>query len=68
MMQYSVYTRYCMSPEKADVHQKRIEKLVPGAGHVSILRVTDKQYAKIVNFWKAKPEPMEAPPRQLEIF
>lgn len=68
MMQYSVYVRHCASKESMDVHIKRVQKLMPPAGLVSILGVTDKQYGDIKNFWgkieKAKPQM----PQQLEIF
>jgi len=68
MMQYSVYTRHCASRQSADVHIKRVKSFVPSQGHVSILRVTDKQYGRILNFWGKKTEKMERPPPQLEMF
>ncbi|MCF8331372.1 MAG: CRISPR-associated endonuclease Cas2 [Bacteroidales bacterium] len=68
MMQYSVYTRHCASKESAEVHMKRVKFLVPEEGQVSILKVTDKQYGQIVNFWGAKSKPVAPGPKQLEIF
>lgn len=68
MMQFSVYTRHCASFESATVHEKRIRKLVPAAGQVSILRITDKQYGDIINFWGAAAQPMPNTPQQLELF
>lgn len=68
MMQYSVYTRHCASRESADVHIKRVQSFVPSKGQVSILRITDKQYSRILNFWGKKAEKMEKPPPQLEMF
>ncbi len=68
MMQYSVYTRHCASSESADVHQRRIEDNVPSAGQVSILRITDKQYGNIINFWGKLDKPLEPAPQQLELF
>lgn len=68
MMQYSVYIRHCASSESADVHEKRINKLVPPLGKVSILRITDKQFGMIINYLgKAKQETVVAP-TQLELF
>lgn len=68
MMQYSVYIRHCASSESADVHEKRIHKLVPPFGKVSILRITDKQFGMIINYLgKAKQENVDAP-TQLELF
>lgn len=68
MMQYSVYSRHCASRESADVHTKRIKKMIPEKGHVSILRITDKQYGDMFNFWGKKASPMPDSPKQLELF
>jgi CRISPR-associated protein Cas2 len=68
MMQFSVYVRHCASKESAEVHTKRIRRLVPEHGLVSILRVTDKQYGHIENFWGAKTLPLKEGPKQLELF
>jgi CRISPR-associated protein Cas2 len=68
MMQYSVYTRHCGSCESADVHTNRVDKIVPAKGQVSILRITDKQYGKILNFWGKATEPLPPKPSQLEFF
>ena len=68
MMQYSVYIRHCASGESADVHEKRINKLVPALGKVSVLRITDKQLGMIINYLgKAKQENSDTP-TQLELF
>jgi len=68
MMQYSVYIRHCASSESADVHEKRINRLVPPLGKVSVLRITDKQFGMIINYLgKAKQESVDAP-TQLELF
>lgn len=68
MMQFSVYTRHCASSESADVHEKRIKMLLPPLGKVSILRITDKQYGNIMNFWGRLEKPKTPPPSQLELF
>lgn len=68
MMQFSVYTRHCASKESADVHIKRIKGLIPEYGQVSILNITDKQYANIINVWGAKSTKLPEGPKQLEIF
>jgi CRISPR-associated endonuclease Cas2 len=49
-MQFSVYVRHCASGESADVHEKRINRLLPPLGKVSILRITDKQFGNIKTF------------------
>ncbi|TGV01940.1 CRISPR-associated endonuclease Cas2 [Flavivirga rizhaonensis] len=68
MMQYSVYIRHCASSESADVHEKRIKRLLPPLGKVSVLRITDKQFGNIMNFWGRSEVPKEPPPTQLELF
>lgn len=68
MMQYSVYMRHCASSESADVHEKRVNNLLPPLGKVSILRITDKQYGNIMNFWGQDEVPKEPQPTQLELF
>ena len=68
MMQFSVYTRHCASSESADVHEIRINKLLPPLGKVSILRITDKQFGNILNFWGKFETPKEPAPSQLELF
>jgi CRISPR-associated protein Cas2 len=68
MMQFSVYIRHCASSESADVHEKRINKLVPAFGKVSVLRITDKQFGMIINYLgKAKQQSPDTP-TQLELF
>jgi CRISPR-associated protein Cas2 len=68
MMQYSVYTRHCASLQSAQVQVKRVESFVPTHGHVSILQVTDRQYADIANYWGSRSTPLASAPRQLELF
>lgn len=68
MMQYSVYMRHCASSESADVHEKQIKRLLPPLGKVSVLRITDKQFGNIMNFWGRAEVPKEPQPTQLELF
>lgn len=68
MIQYSVYHRHCASGESADVHERRVKNLLPPKGYVSILRITDKQYGNIMNYWGIKREKNQKSPQQLEIF
>lgn len=68
MMQYSVYVRHCASSESADVLEKRIHRLLPPLGKVSVLRITDKQFGNILNFWGRAEVPKEPQPKQLELF
>lgn len=68
MMQFSVYVRHCASSESADVHEKRVFKLLPPLGKVSIMRITDKQYGNIANFWGRSEQSSMPQPKQLELF
>lgn len=68
MHQFSVYMRYCASLESAQVHIKRVRGLTPEAGHISILSITDKQYANIVNIWGKVEKKSRPTPLQLEFF
>ncbi len=68
MLQFSVYNRHCASYESGDVHIRRIETYIPEAGQVSILKITDKQYGDILNFWGASAKPLGNAPQQLELF
>lgn len=68
MMQYSVYIRHCPSKESMDVHIKRVRALIPVAGMVSILKVTDKQYSEILNYWGKVEKSSPQTPKQLEFF
>lgn len=47
MFQYSIYIRHCESVQNADVHIKRVKNAMPEYGYVAILKITDKQFAKI---------------------
>lgn len=68
MLQYSVYTRHCASRESMAVHIKRVQKLVPKEGQVTILQITDKQYSGMINILGRVREAMMPSPTQLEMF
>ena len=68
MMQYSVYVRPCATNETMNVHLERIKGLVPPEGMVSVLRITDRQFAETQTICGSKRvEPPKAP-LQLELF
>jgi len=68
MMQFSVYTRHCASKESLEVHVKRVQKFLPEYGQVSLLKITDKQYGDMINFWGKKQIVQKNQPVQLELF
>lgn len=68
MTQLSVYSRHCPSRENADVHERRIKKILPPDGEVRIFRITDKQFGKMRIFNGKRRKPTENAPKQLEMF
>jgi CRISPR-associated protein Cas2 len=68
MMQYSVYIRHCASQENADVHEKRVVDALPPEGNIRVLRLTDKQFERMKNYYGKKAKKTETPPAQLEFF
>ena len=67
-MQFSVYARHCASEENADVHLRRVERLVPPDGEVRIITITDKQFERMRVFWGKMRRAPELPASQLELF
>lgn len=70
MMQFSVYMRHCASYESLQVQKKRVKKIMPPTGNISLLAVTDKQFSEIENYFGAEKK-LEQPhlvPTQLELF
>ncbi len=68
MFQFSIYMRHCSSRENADVHIKRVKKILPEKGHVGIMCVTDKQFGMMEIFHGKKIVTANAPVQQLEMF
>ncbi len=68
MMQYSVYYRHSASEENAEVHAKRIKAFLPPDGEVRIVRITDKQFGKILVYHGKKRKPTEPTPVQLQLL
>lgn len=68
MFQFSIYMRHCASRENADVHIKRVKKILPEKGHVGIMCITDKQFGMIEVFHGPTIIPTQPPVQQLEMF
>lgn len=68
MMQYSVYTRFCSSPENAETHIARMSAGLPPEGEVRFFLLTDKQFEKMRIFWGKERQEGEKSPSQLEFF
>jgi CRISPR-associated protein Cas2 len=68
MFQFSIYIRHCPSHENADVHIKRIKRILPEKGHVGIITITDKQFGDMEIFYGRKVAEHPQTPQQLELF
>jgi len=68
MLQFSVYGRHCPSDENAEVHEKRVVMGLPPKGNVRIIKVTEKQFARMKTFYGKAPRKTEEPPLQLSFF
>lgn len=68
MFQYSIYVRHCANMKNARVHINRVISLLPPTGHVSIMHVTDRQFAEMKIFYCKKEKVPNAPFQQLELF
>jgi len=68
MLQFSIYARYCQSDERAQVFRERIKQMLPGAGEVRLMTVTDRQFGKMQIFRGKKRATVEQPPQQLMLF
>ena len=68
MFQFSIYVRHCASMENADAHIKRVKSFLPEHGKVGIMCVTDKQFSNISLFYGKKPQAVNTPGTQLELF
>lgn len=68
MFQFSIYLRHCNSRENADVHLKRVKRLLPEKGKVGILTITDKQFGAMELFQGATISLRPDTPQQLELF
>lgn len=68
MVQFSVYSRYTISKEKADSVALSIQKLVPEYGKVDLLYFTDKQYELITSFRGELSSQLPEKPTQFALF
>ncbi len=68
MVQWSVYSRPCLSDENAAVHVERVKRSLPPNGSVRILKFTDKQYARMECFLSRSEIKTEKQPLQIQLF
>lgn len=68
MFQYSIYMRHCPSRDNAEVHVKRVKKVLPDIGKVCIMMITDKQFGMMEFFHGKNKDDIPNAPQQLQLF
>jgi len=68
MFQFSIYMRHCQSREKAEVHIRRVKRILPEKGHIGIICITDKQFGEMEIYFGKKEAERTPPPQQLQMF
>lgn len=68
MFQFSMYIRHCSSRENADVHIKRVKRILPPKGHIGIISITDKQFGMMEIFRGREAVDTPSTTQQLELF
>ncbi len=68
MFQFSIYVRHCPSFENAEVHIKRVKRILPDKGKVGVLCITDKQFGKMELFLGSEIAERPQVEQQLELF
>lgn len=68
MFQFSIYLRHCPSKENAEVHIRRVKKILPEKGHIGIMCITDKQFGDMEIFFGQKVQKPDSGSQQLELF
>jgi len=68
MVQFSVYSRYTVSKERAESLAEKIARLVPENGKVDLLFFTDKQYEQIKSFRSNSGNELAEKPSQFLLF
>ena len=68
MFQFSIYLRFCASRENAEVHTKRVKRILPKQGKVGVMQITDKQFGMMEIFYGQIEIPKDTPGQQLVLF
>ncbi len=68
MFQFSIYLRFCVSRENADVLIRHTKMNLPKQGKVCIIQITHKQFGMIELFHGQKEVKPETPTQQLGLF
>lgn len=68
MFQFSVYARPCPSRENMEMHMRRVKRLLPPAGNVMMLPITDKQFGMMEVYRGTRSTPPPDGYEQLMLF
>jgi len=68
MLQFSVYARPCPGEAAALAFRNDLRRALPSTGHVRIISITDRQFARMEVYLSQKSHSPEQPPAQLELF
>ena len=73
MVQFSVYTRACPDVDRMEKHTERIRKIIPPAGNVRALFLTDAQWTRGIcvsgeNYQRNHPPEKLTMPEQIEFW
>lgn len=67
-LQYSVYAKFCASRENTEKYYRYIKEIIPPAGHVRLIKITDKQFGDMVSLYGKTAQEVEPQPEQLLLF
>jgi len=68
MFQFSIYMRHCPSRENAEVHLKRVKRMLPQKGHIVIMTITDKQFGMMEVYRGIEKQEVQVGSQQLQLF
>lgn len=68
MLQLSVYARLCRGEDRVDKHLQRLKLSTPSKGHVRVMKVTDRQYGRMLLLSGKRTENEKKRTHQLVLF
>ena len=68
MMQFSVYSRPCSSPEQAEVTARKVKNILPPEGEVRVFALTALQMHRMQIFYGNKKQKKKEMPDQITLF
>lgn len=68
MLQLSVYARLCQGEDRTEKHIRRLQLATPPRGHVRAMKVTDRQYGRMMLMVGKRSQNEEKRTHQLVLF